>query len=242
MQTPLKVGELADRTNLTVRTLHHYDEIGLLSPSRRSSSGHRLYDTAEIARLQQIKSLQQLGFSLEQIGALLDREDFPALRVVEMHLRQARAQLERQQVLVDRLQRIAATLETAGQPSADLLIHSIEAMTMFDKYYTPEQMEYLEQRREQVGEQRIAEVQREWQQLYADAQAEVENGTDPADEAAQRLVRRWNALIAEFTGGDAGIRASLGNMWQQESQVREQWGPPAEVMEFIKKAMAAAGD
>jgi hypothetical protein len=110
---------------------------------------------------------------------------------------------------------------------------------MFDKYYTPEQLEYLEKRRELVGEERIAEVQQEWQQLYADVQAELDKGTDPADEAVQRLARKWNALIEEFTGGDAGVRASLANMYRQESRAREQWGPPAEVMELIKKAMAA---
>lgn len=236
----LKVGELAERVGLTVRTLHHYDEIGLLSPSRRSASGHRLYDTPEIARLQQIRSLQQLGFSLDEIGALLARDDYSPLRVVEMHLQRARDDLSRQQLLVDRLQRIADRLAAAEQPSADLLIQSIEAMTMFDKYYTPEQMEYLEKRRETVGEERIAEVQQEWQQLYADARAEMEKGTDPADEAVQRLVRKSQELIAEFTGGDPGIHASLSRMYAQEPQAREQWGPPAEVQEYLRKATAAS--
>ena len=59
--TAIKVGEVAKRTGLSVRTLHHYDEIGLLSPSRRTASGHRLYGAGELARLQQIKSLRQLG-------------------------------------------------------------------------------------------------------------------------------------------------------------------------------------
>jgi len=240
MQTALKVGELAERTGLTVRTLHHYDEIGLLSPARRSSAGHRLYDTREIARLQRIRSLQRLGFSLQQVATLLDREEFAALQVVTMHLQQARDQLERQQLLVDRLQRIAETLRAAGQPSADLLIQSIEAMTMFDKYYTPEQMKALEERRTQVGEERIAAVQKEWQQLYADVQAEIDKGTDPADEAAQQLAHKWRALIEEFTGGDAGIEASLRDMYTQEKDVREQWGPPPEVTEFIRRASETA--
>lgn len=74
-------------------------------------------------------------------------------------------------------------------------------------------------------------MQQEWQQLYADARTEMEKGTDPADEAVQRLVRKSRELIAEFTGGDEGIRASLGKMWAQEPQVRQQWGPRAEVQE-----------
>ena len=68
----MKVGTLARKTGLTVRTLHYYDEIGLLSPSRRSEAGYRLYGADDVARLQQIMSLRQLGFSLEDIQALLD--------------------------------------------------------------------------------------------------------------------------------------------------------------------------
>ena len=55
---PRKVGELARQTGLSVRTLHYYDEIGLLSPSYRTETGYRLYAAVDIARLQQIKSLR----------------------------------------------------------------------------------------------------------------------------------------------------------------------------------------
>src|SRR6201988_5498959 len=73
----LKVGELAKRTGLTVRTLHHYDEIGLLKPSLHTEAGHRLYTAADVARLQQVLSLRQLGFSLEQVGGCPKRPDIP---------------------------------------------------------------------------------------------------------------------------------------------------------------------
>src|SRR5436853_7526704 len=89
-----KVGELAARTGLTVRTLHHYDQIGLLSPSGRTGSnhgsGHRLYTTADLARLQQILSLKMLGFGLEQIREYLSRGDYDPRRVVRLHLESVR--------------------------------------------------------------------------------------------------------------------------------------------------------
>jgi DNA-binding transcriptional MerR regulator len=69
----LKVGELAKRTGLTVRTLHHYDEIGLLKPSLHTEAGYRLYTRGDVARLQQVLSLRQLGFALEEIRDCLDR-------------------------------------------------------------------------------------------------------------------------------------------------------------------------
>ena len=78
----LKVGELAKQTGLTIRTLHHYDEISLLKPSLHTAAGHRLYTAADIARLQQVLSLRQLGFSLEQVRDCLDRPGFSPLEVI----------------------------------------------------------------------------------------------------------------------------------------------------------------
>src|SRR5690242_9889288 len=93
-----KVGQLAARTGLTVRTLHHYDLIGLLSPSGRTCSnhgaGHRLYTAADVARLQQILSLKMLGFGLEQIREHLSRDDYDPRRVVRLHLERVRGQAD----------------------------------------------------------------------------------------------------------------------------------------------------
>ena len=67
----LKVGELAQRSGLTVRTLHHYDAIGLLAPSGRSESGYRLYSPADVQRLHGIQALRHMGLPLAHIGELL---------------------------------------------------------------------------------------------------------------------------------------------------------------------------
>src|SRR6476659_901953 len=95
----LKVGELGKRTRLTVRTLHHYDEIGLLKPSLHTESGHRLYTDSDIARLQQVLSLRQLGFSLEEVRDCLDRPGFSPLAVIRLHVARLRAQIEWQRKL-----------------------------------------------------------------------------------------------------------------------------------------------
>src|SRR4249919_692279 len=86
----LKVGELARRTGLTIRTLHHYDEIGLLKPSQHTDSGHRLYTADDVARLQQVISLRQLGFSLEQVHDCLTRAEFAPLEVIRLHVTRLR--------------------------------------------------------------------------------------------------------------------------------------------------------
>ncbi len=67
-----KVGPLASATGLTVRTLHHWDEIGLVCPSGRTTSGHRLYEADDVQRLYQVLALRQLGLSLDSIAAVTD--------------------------------------------------------------------------------------------------------------------------------------------------------------------------
>jgi DNA-binding transcriptional MerR regulator len=69
----LKVGELARRTGFTVRTLHRYDEIGLLKPSLHSDAGYGLYTAADVARLQQVLSLRELGFAQKEVRDCLSR-------------------------------------------------------------------------------------------------------------------------------------------------------------------------
>ena len=72
----LKIGELASMTGITVRTLHYYDEVGLLKPSKITETGHRLYDIQSVTTLYQIISLKDMGFNLDEIKDLIhDRCD-----------------------------------------------------------------------------------------------------------------------------------------------------------------------
>ena len=212
----LKVGELAKRTGLTVRTLHHYDEIALLRPSLHTDSGHRLYTLRDLARLQQIVSLRQIGFSLDQVRECLDRSDFSPLEVIAMHAARLREQIELQQRLCERLEAIAAHLRAAGNVSADDFLKTVEEIIMIEGYYTPEQMEYLQKRRDQVGDDRIQQVQKEWPELIAQVRAEMQKGSVPTDPAVLELARRWTGLITEFTGGDRGIERSVGRLWKEQ--------------------------
>jgi DNA-binding transcriptional MerR regulator len=235
-----KVGELCKQTGITVRTLHHYDEIGLLSPSERSRAGYRLYTEGDIVRLQQILSLRQLGFSLEEIRACLSRPDFSPLHVVELHLSRLTEQIEAQQRLRTRLEALAEHLRSAGTASADEFIQTMEMITMFEKYYTPDQLQELEARRQQVGEERIREVEGEWPELMAAVRSEMDRGTDPGDERVQRLAQRWTGLVREFTGGNPGIEKSLRTLYQQEPRVAGMdTGSMREMGEYISRAVAA---
>ncbi len=242
MRPPLwKVGELARRTGLSVRTLHWYDEIGLLTPSCHSDARHRLYTAADVARLQQIVSLRQLGFTLEEVRVCLDGVDFSPVGLIETHLARLREQMEGQRRLCERLESIAARLRVAETVSAEELLQTIEEMTMFDKYYTPEQQQWLKERRNQVGDERIRQVEAEWPQLMAQVRAEMDKGSDPASAAVQALARRWMALVHEFTGGNPGIEKSLQSMYQQEQTVAGMdVAAMRPMMAYIDKALSAA--
>lgn len=212
----MKVGELAERTGLTVRTLHHYDEIGLLSPCRRTASGHRLYGAAEVRRLQQIASLKHLGLSLDEIRACLDRPEFSLERTLELHIERIDEEIDRKRKLRGVIVDLRDRLRSAEEVSVDQLTHTIEVTMRYEKYYTPEQLEQLERRREDVGEDRIQEVQEEWKRLFAAFQKAMDDGVDPASGEVKMLARKSAALIEEFTGGDPGIMASLTEMYREE--------------------------
>jgi DNA-binding transcriptional MerR regulator len=232
----MKIGELARRTGISVRTLHHYDEIGLLSPSHRTESGHRLYGREEVVRLQQILSLRQMEFSLEEIGELLARRDFDAQRLVRNHIQRLKQQIATRQELCARLEAVAAHYESA---TADEFIQAIEVMTMFEKYYTKEQLDTLAKRREMMGEEQMRAVQEEWPRLIASVREEMQRGTDPADPKVQALAKRWMELVAAFTGGDPGIAESLKNLYRGEPQVAQQQGLDPGMSDYIQRAASS---
>jgi MerR family transcriptional regulator, thiopeptide resistance regulator len=231
-----KIGELARRTGLTVRTLHHYDDIGLLSPADRSEGGHRVYGEADVRRLYRIVSLRSLGLPLEAIGAALDEDGFDARAAVQDHLARLEAQMEQQRLLQDRLQRLLERLDTED------FLTTIEELTMHQRYYTPEQLDQLEQRRQTIGEEAIREVEREWAEIFATLRAELDAGTDPADPKLRPLAERGRELVAMFTGGDPGITSALKEMWAKEDPDQVSHGMvDAELWDYYGKVQAAAG-
>jgi len=237
---PWKVGELARRTGVSVRTLHHYDEIGLLSPSQRTAAGYRLYTGADVIRLQQIKSLRNLGFSLEEIRRFLSRPDVSPEHVLQLQITHLKEQIELQQRLCDRLEMMAMRWRSEETISTEEFLQVIEVTNMLDKYYTPEQREDLKQRRETLGDERIRQAEGEWQELMAQVQAEMDKGTDPADERVQQLARRWTELVREFTAGNPGIEKSVARVWREETTVVGiDTASMRKMMEYLGRAQTA---
>ncbi|HEY0928307.1 MAG TPA: MerR family transcriptional regulator [Gemmatimonas sp.] len=213
---PLKVGALATQTGLSVRTLHHYDEIGLLVPSQRTPAGHRLYTYDDVQRLQQIQSLRATGFPLDEIRRLLHGGAFSAQRVIQLHLDRLQAQLAQTQRLTERLQQLARHLDTATQVPLTDLCRIIEATIMMEKYFTPEQLQDIQARGATMGAEQVRNVEQAWGEIIPAVRAHMAKGTSPDDPDLQALASRWRELVNAFTGGNREIAANVRAMYQQE--------------------------
>jgi len=224
----LTVGELAARTGLTVRALHHYEAEGLLSPER-TPAGHRRYGPPEIERLQRIASLRAIGTPLSQIRDVLDDPSLDPVGLVEQHRATLVAEAARMTALADRLDGLARLLrlraETGASITPDTFISLLKTMQDIENHYTPEQLQQLAERRDTIGDGAIRSVENEWPKLYEKVGHELDAGTDPADPAPQALVARWDELVGMFTGGDTGTQESLGNAWEANfDQMAEMMG------------------
>lgn len=128
MATQWTVGEVARLAHVTVRTLHHYDEIGLLVPSERSGAGYRLYSEADLERLHQILLYRELGFGLEAIGRLLDAPSVDrrtALRAQRELLVEKRRRTE---AVIRAVDRTLETMEGGRTMSADEMFEGFEEL------------------------------------------------------------------------------------------------------------------
>lgn len=206
-----RVGEVATLTRVSIRTLHHYDRIGLLRPATHSAGGYRLYGEGDLLRLQQILTLRYLGFPLKRIGELLDRPDFDllaSLRIQQDVLRERIDELEHISTAVGDL--VARRQET-GAWSWELIIEASEAVgagltrreETMDAHYTPEQMRQFAAVGEAVGAEEIAAIEQAWTELLAEIRANYD--LDPTSAAAQALGARADALKERTMRGYAGF-------------------------------------
>ena len=241
--------EFARRAGVTVRTLHHYDRVGLLRPAGRSGTGYRLYTDRDLLRLEQILVLKLIGLGLKDIRALLERDGRTELP--EVLARQQRVLAIKREHLDRTLRAIGmarSALSGAGQPDWESFTTLIKEIAMQnttswqEQYFSEEAQARIDSRAHLWSPELQQRVGAEWSALYRDVEAALSE--DPAGEKARALAVRWNALVSEFTGGDPGIQEGLNRMYADAPNWpagRQAWAPRPEVQDFIRKALAAAG-
>ncbi|MBN2004392.1 MAG: TipAS antibiotic-recognition domain-containing protein [Anaerolineae bacterium] len=219
------VRQLAQLAGVSVRTLHHYDQIGLLKPSSRSAAGYRLYGRQDLLRLQQILFFKELDFPLDEIKDILDAPDFDQIKALEQHRQSLQARMER-------LGRLLNTL--------DKTIHEIteETMTLTDEElyegFTPEQRERYDREVAEryapelvkISQQRLRKLSKaQWEELKAEggaitsAIAELAGGAPGAPEV-QALIARHHAWIEKFYPANAEVYAGLGQLYASHPEFR----------------------
>ncbi|MBM9464357.1 MerR family transcriptional regulator [Aeromicrobium sp. YIM 150415] len=232
--TDLRVGEVATRSGLTVRALHHYDRLGLVRPSARTAGGHRLYDAADLERLYVVVGLREMGLSLDRIGEVVSG----ALTVAET-LEHQRAALDAQIVALTRARdRVVHAQRAGGELDLLALIKEVVMSNTFEQYFDADQIAQLQRRRAEIGEQRIAEVENAWPELMARVDAAIAQGTDPGSEEGRALAGEWSALLEQFHGGDEGLKNSLFRMYEEnQPTIEDEWSGPSQAqLDFITAA------
>lgn len=232
---PWKIGEIAERTGISDKTLRHYDEIGLLSPSQRGDNNYRLYSAADVEKLQRIVSLKELGMTLEQIQMMLAQPTFSPVMTLQMQVQKLKVQSDNAAQLLARLEGLLRVCASKETPTAEDLFAAIRLMTVVGSYHTPEQNAAIAKRREEYGDEKIRGFENEWQTLIAEAKAHMDKGTDPKDPDVRRIAKRWRELIDAFTGGDAMIEKNLKTMYEKEPAARH-FGPDSALMAYVQKA------
>jgi DNA-binding transcriptional MerR regulator len=207
-----RVGEVGTATGLTVRALHHYDEIGLVTPSVRTSGGHRLYTGPDLVRLYQVTAMRQLGLSLDQIGDLLT-ERVGVGEVIDEQLGQVDRQIRTAVRL--RKQLLAARESIPGTGS---FIEIIRLMHDLQGYLTPAQIEAMHRRITELGVVAEHAIGVEMPRLYAEAQDEMRGGTPYSDPAIRRIVDRLDELSAILRGEDREVSQAVRQMWLAKGQ------------------------
>lgn len=196
------VKQLAKIAGVSARTLHYYDEIGLLTPDRNPNNGYRLYEHEALLRLQQILFLRELGLSLDEILVVLDQPGFDLLNALEKH----------RKALLARQERLAALVQTVDR-TINHLKGSIpmDDKQLFEGFSEEKQKEYEEEAIRRWGDKEVKESQKRWasyspekkkaileesKTIYLDLVACMPLG--PTSPQAQEGIARWHQNMRYF--------------------------------------------
>ena len=220
-----RASEFAQLTGVTVRTLHHYDRLGLLKPSHYSRAGYRLYSERDFARLEQIVALKFIGFPLKEITGILSRDSIDlasALRRQREAIHEKRRKLE---LAIQAIQRAEYVIGSSTDPDWETFAKIIEVINMQNdmewskKYYSAEAQREVGKRAAAVPREVIEQAQLDWATLIKEVDIAVKAGEDPTCEKSQLLAARWAELLKGFTGGNPEIQAGLNKMYAD----RDNW-------------------
>jgi DNA-binding transcriptional MerR regulator len=248
MEETLRVGQVARMAGVSVRTLHHYDAIGLLTPDVRSSNGYRQYGRAQVARLQEVLFFKELGFPLDAVKAIVETPGYDRRAALEQHRALLERRTERMLAMLDAVDR-AITAETKG-----VGMTNEEMLDVFGDFDPAEHAAEAEERwggtnayRESVT-RTAAYTKGDWTTIRREADAinagflELMARGEHADgEVAAALVDRHRAHISKwFYDCTPEIHRGLGEMYLADPRFRENIDKAGERLAAFQSAAIAA--
>jgi DNA-binding transcriptional MerR regulator/predicted lactoylglutathione lyase len=231
-----KIGELATETGLTVRALHHYDQIGLLIPSQETDGGHRIYSTRDVEKLQKIITLKHLGFPLDKIKEAIGSPDFSlrsATTQLRLEIRKRKADLED----IDSRLRDAEDIQGDVDARADQILQVLSRMNLFERHLSAEQQELIKQQDQEFGPEKLDELRREWLTATEELQKAMTAKLSLSDWRTKAICMRWFGLACAFTGGSLDGAYDLKKIADAESSASLHLGLPGtnlkEIFDYI---------
>lgn len=226
----LKVGDLARRTGLTVRTLHHYDEIGLLTPSGRSDAGYRLYSQADVQRLHGIQTMRQMGLALSDIGSLLAGDGMAPERIIGRQIRSLDQQIEQATELRGRLTMLRDGLMAGAEPDMGNWLEALALMTTYGKYFSSSELKHIFQNWNLI--------EADWLVVKDLVRSAMDRQLAPDTPEVQALAYRWMALMLHWMKGDIDLLERWGHMFRTEPSTQgRNHAPPGDMIEYIETAI-----
>ncbi|HKF48523.1 MAG TPA: MerR family transcriptional regulator [Terracidiphilus sp.] len=222
-----RIQEFAKLGGVTVRALHHYDRLKLLSPAHRSDRGYRLYCHEDLGRLERILVLRFLGLSLREIAGMLNSPATAGAERLTVTLARQRAALHERRDGLDRVLRTIEHAQLRAQEPAEpewVLYQTIlkevqmqEATDWRQKYYSASAFEALQLQRATTTPEQWADAGERWRAVLADVQSALDRQVSPDSAEGRALVARWIRLGDEFTLGNPEIAEGHRRMYQDES-------------------------
>jgi DNA-binding transcriptional MerR regulator len=247
------VKKLAKLAGVSVRTLHLYDQIGLLKPSSRTGAGYRMYGQEELLRLQQILFYKELDFSLQQIGDILDDPAFDLVRALEDHKSALRSKRERISTLLTTIDKTISNLKGEFQMTPEELYEGLPKEKA--EAYRAEAMEKYGADAVLRSENELRKMSKEDFKKLGEESAEIRSALlalvneDPASEKVQAQIARHYESIRKYwgTSGSADKQAQaykgLGQLYVDDERFTMIDGKPQpEFALFLSKAMAHFSD
>jgi DNA-binding transcriptional MerR regulator len=251
MKKQLYVKEFAGLTKVTVRTLHYYDQIGLLHASGRTDSGYRLYTENDLLKLQQIMTLKFIGFSLMQIKNILARPQYAVQKSLQIQIQAVEEEIARLRKASKALRQAVQVLDAEGRIHWKKILKIMEVIQMSEeikknwarKFFTEAELKEFEEIGKKYTPAQMQDYQNKWTELIAEVQKNIH--ADPSSEVAQSLADRWKVLLDQGYGGHPQLLQKIGQANRASFKTNE-WPTPdgkapfsPEIWDFIQKAVEA---